>query len=184
MPAASRAGIAWNAGSHLAGHERGAIHGRNGACSELPYGFQPGTILEKETLWRIQLSRIIFLTRPEPASGSVKFGPGAEVSGAQVVIADQLELAFVRLVRSHAAIVARLAHGLVSGRGRTACLRSGWRACGEATSSSPDFARGSCLALSWLMASLRCRLPEPTPSTCPVRLCRKQSEWEIWPSVC
>jgi hypothetical protein len=35
-------------------------------------------------------------------------GGGAEVSGAQVVVADQLELALVRPVRTHAAIAGRL----------------------------------------------------------------------------
>ena len=39
-------------------------------------------------------------------------GGGAEVSRAEVVIADQLELALVRLVRTHAAIAGRLTDGL------------------------------------------------------------------------
>lgn len=64
---------------------------------------------------------------PDPSGTGVRVGgtrgEGAEVSGAQVVIADQLQLAVVRLVRAHAAIVARLtgvlacpprAHGLPS----------------------------------------------------------------------
>jgi len=54
---------------------------------------------------------------PDPAGTGVRVGEirggGAEVSDAQVVIADQLELALVRLVRVHAAIVAWLARGLV-----------------------------------------------------------------------
>jgi hypothetical protein len=39
-------------------------------------------------------------------------GGGAEVSGAQVVVADQLELALVWLVRTHASIAGRLTDGL------------------------------------------------------------------------
>jgi hypothetical protein len=58
-----------------------------------------------------------WLYLPDPPGTGVRVGEiraeGAEVSVAQVVIADQLELAFVRLVRTHAAVVARLACGLV-----------------------------------------------------------------------
>ncbi|MGA8467217.1 MAG: hypothetical protein WB688_23870, partial [Trebonia sp.] len=36
----------------------------------------------------------------------------AEVSGTQVVVADQLELVIVRLIRAHGAVAGRLADGL------------------------------------------------------------------------
>jgi hypothetical protein len=54
---------------------------------------------------------------PDPPGVGVRVGGirggGAEVSGAQVVVADQLVLAVARLIRAHAAIVARLTDVLV-----------------------------------------------------------------------
>jgi hypothetical protein len=53
---------------------------------------------------------------PDPSGIGVRVGgiraEGAEVSGAQVVVADHLELVLVRLVRTHAAIAGRLTDGL------------------------------------------------------------------------
>ena len=58
-------------------------------------------------------SWVIFLIRPEPASGSWSIrAERAEVSGAQVVVAEQLELVIVRLIRTHGAVAGRLADGL------------------------------------------------------------------------
>jgi hypothetical protein len=58
---------------------------------------------------------------PDPSGVGVRiggfWGGGTEVSGAQVVIADQLDLAVVRGVRARAVIVARLAN-LLAGRPR------------------------------------------------------------------
>jgi hypothetical protein len=53
---------------------------------------------------------------PDPSGTGVRVGgiraERAEVSGAQVVVADQLELVIVRLVRTHGAVAGRLADGL------------------------------------------------------------------------
>jgi hypothetical protein len=53
---------------------------------------------------------------PDPSGICVRVGgiraEWAEVSGAQVVVADQLELVIVRLVRTHGAVAGRLADGL------------------------------------------------------------------------
>jgi hypothetical protein len=53
---------------------------------------------------------------PDPSGTGVRVGgiraKWAEVSGAQVVVADQLELVIVRLVRTHGAVAGRLADGL------------------------------------------------------------------------
>jgi hypothetical protein len=53
---------------------------------------------------------------PYPARASVRVreirGGGAQVGGAEVIVADQLELTLVRLVRNHAAIAGRLTDGL------------------------------------------------------------------------
>jgi hypothetical protein len=66
---------------------------------------------------------------PDPSGTGVRVGGirggGAQVSGAQVVIADQLELAVVRLVRTHAAIAARLTDVLACPR-RARGLPSFW----------------------------------------------------------
>jgi hypothetical protein len=53
---------------------------------------------------------------PDPSGTRVRVvgirGRGAEVSGAQVVVADQLKLALVRPVRTHAAVAGRLTERL------------------------------------------------------------------------
>lgn len=53
---------------------------------------------------------------PYPSGTGVRVagirGGRAQVSGAQVVVADQLELALIRLVRTHAAVAGRPADGL------------------------------------------------------------------------
>jgi hypothetical protein len=53
---------------------------------------------------------------PDPSGTGVRVGgiraEWAEVSGTQVVVADQLELVIVRLVRTHGAVAGRLADGL------------------------------------------------------------------------
>jgi hypothetical protein len=53
---------------------------------------------------------------PDPSGTGVRVGSiraeWAEVSGTQVVVADQLELVIVRLVRTHGAVAGRLADGL------------------------------------------------------------------------
>jgi hypothetical protein len=53
---------------------------------------------------------------PDPSGTGVRVseipGGGPEVSRAEVVVADQFELALVRLVRTHAAIAGRLRDGL------------------------------------------------------------------------
>jgi len=52
----------------------------------------------------------------DPSGTGVRVGgiraEWAEVSGAQVVVADQLELVIVRLVRTHGAVAGRLTDGL------------------------------------------------------------------------
>jgi hypothetical protein len=53
---------------------------------------------------------------PDPSGTGVRVGSiraeRAEVSGTQVVVADQLELVIVRLVRTHSAVAGRPADGL------------------------------------------------------------------------
>jgi hypothetical protein len=68
---------------------------------------------------------------PDPSGTGVRVvgirAEGAKVSGAQVVVADQLELALVRLVRTGAAIAGRLPDGLARPRTLPVCWLAGLR---------------------------------------------------------
>src|ERR1700751_2413410 len=68
---------------------------------------------------------------PYPSGIGVRVGgiraEGAEVSGAQVVVAVQLELVLVRLVRTHAASAGRLTDGLAWPQTLLVCWLAGLR---------------------------------------------------------